>query len=81
MENYVTSEPRKGPDPASVILGIFIGAGIGILILYFACKSDREKDRLKWKTLMVECGCAAYDRNTGEWYSFNKAPTPLEDEE
>ena len=55
---------------------IFIGIAVGILVMTFIHLALQDAQSTKYQKLMVECGCAAYDVETGEWYSIETAAAP-----
>jgi hypothetical protein len=57
-------------------LGGVIGVCIGAAIITLASFEQQEREEAKWKQIMVDCGCGAYDTQTGEWYKIEMAPAP-----
>jgi hypothetical protein len=58
------------------LLLFLMGLSVATTIWLFICQAIENQTNAKYQKLMVECGCAAYDVETGEWYSIETAAAP-----
>lgn len=58
------------------LICFFAGMALGAGVVGIASDRHIETVNQKWKTKMVDCGCAAYDQETGAWYAIETAPAP-----